>query len=389
MSGIIRSASQLGKRILRAYLDRSAAHTYGAFYSKVREIHGKDSLAHPAEGEEEWLARWATIGMPAEREAYRLWAPLTAPERRMDIVPPTPCNRIIERILNPAEYAHYYEDKNMLDRIFGRENTAGTLLHCIDGYFYDADYRPLPTPQRGEELELQGLFASTPKIIVKPAVDSYGGKGIKVYELRGAQYHTLDGKETLDAAMLMSGFGRDFIVQPFMGQHAFYASLNKSSVNAFRIVCYRSVADQQTHLVSSILRIGAPNDALGSITSGSRYIGVTPDGHLARTTMDFWGVTKDLVNGIDFGEREIRIPDYEKVKEFTIRMSERVPHMRLFSWDIAVDEGGIPKIIELNLTGFSTDMAQFCGMPALGPFAGEVIQHCRARQPKFLLNLRY
>ena len=64
--------------------------------------------------------------------------------------------------------------------------------------------------------------------------------------------------------------------------------------------------------------------------------------------------------------KDIRYRGFEKAKELVKKAHPMVPHFKLVSWDIAIDEDEKPILIEANLAKGSSEFHQLNNGPLFG-----------------------
>ena len=70
------------------------------------------------------------------------------------------------------------------------------------------------------------------------------------------------------------------------------------------------------------------------------------------------------------------IPEFFKVKQFAIEIGKCIPHFHCIALDIMIDYLGNPRLIEYNISAFSTWLFQFTTGAAFGDYTDEVIEYC-------------
>lgn len=76
------------------------------------------------------------------------------------------------------------------------------------------------------------------------------------------------------------------------------------------------------------------------------------------------------------GISSLKIPHFEQVPAFALHLHERLPHLDLLGWDIALDAAGAPAFIEFNILP-SVEISQMCGGPFFGEYLDEVAERLR------------
>jgi len=260
----------------------------------------------------------------------------------------------IEPGLNNLIYRDGIDDKNMYDLLFRDESVQlpETVVRNINGYWLDANYKSLE-PVRAVELCL-----AEEKIIIKKAVNSGGGRNIRV--LNGQEI-TVDNIQTT-----FSELGENLVIQKVLKQHKLLNEINPASVNTIRIITI--ILHNEVLIVQSILRMGVGTSYVDNISSGGMAVGITEKGTLKENAYDYQTKkqNKHLTTGFVF--KNVAVPYYEEVATIAKAMHRRFAQFRLISWDFAIADTG-PVLIEFNLKYQGMDYFQIFNE---GPFFGDL-----------------
>lgn len=308
-------------------------------------------------------------GLYTENYGYRLYSQFCGPSNFII----TDGKAIaINEALNPARYRYFYSDKNNFDLLLPPSSTPETILHIINSSIFDCNYKEISI----HDVKLSELCAKYDTIVVKPSVDSDSGKGVKIYHKTGNSFKASDG-ELLSVESVLS-FGRDLIVQAGLKQHPDISFFNPTSVNTLRIATYRSVKDGKVHVLSHVLRMGKAGQEVDNSHNGGAIVWINKDGATANQCYNQFGERFNSFNGIDFSKQSFNIPSFNKALDLCVKVAESLPHIHLIQHDIAIDENGVPKVIEFNCQGFTVWFAQFWGVPAFGNFVPEIINYMKS-----------
>ena len=327
------------------------------------------------ENEKKWLAKWRAFNIPISHVQYRVFRRYIGDN--INIVPEEVCHLLIEPILNSKMAAGYYGDKNFFDKLLPMDYMPRTILRKVRGFFYDIDYNPVDLYD-SKLYELLSL-ANTSRIILKPSVDGESGRGVLLFDFfeKEQKWKARNSQDVLTVSFLINHCGDDIIIQESIEQHTDISFFNDSSVNTLRLGIYKSVKDDKSHVIGSIMRIGASGSIVDNAHCGGCFVGIAEDGKLAHTLCNQYGQTFTVFNGIDF-TKDYFYPEWEKVLSFAKDISERIIHHRLLALDIVVDKTGNPRLIEFNaIPGtFSTWLFQFTTGAAFGIYTDEVLEYC-------------
>ena len=320
----------------------------------------------PCEGEDAFIAKWRVLDKDVSPLSYRLYSKYIGPQS--EIVPPETARLYIEPILNSCEYENFYADKNSFGLFIDPLDMPKTLFRSMGYKLYDGEYNAV-TPKN-----FDNCFDSFDKVIVKPAKD-LGGHGIMFFERRNGILVNKDNSP-LTIQLLEKIYKTDFLIQECFVQGDYIAQFNPTSVNTIRVNTYRDVKTGEIHILGAAIRIGAKGAVVDNLTSGGAFVGINNEGQLGPCVYDKFGRSTTIYNDIDFSKSTFTIPNFETVKEFAIKISKRLPHMRLFALDIVLDQTNTPKLIEVNSNNFSVKFLQLTKQPAFGKYTDEIIEYC-------------
>lgn len=325
--------------------------------------------------EEAWVRKWSALSGHVNRKYYRTFSKYIGED--INIVPDDICHNVIEPILNPIRYRSLYEDKCMFDKFlfkqFAVSVTPRTLLRNINGIYYDENYNELDK----DKIDIVSMFCSFDKLIVKPSIDSSSGRNILFFDknIDGLFVNKGSG-ETLSIPSLTTFFGKNFLVQEVLKQSPFMSQFCKTSVNTLRVQIYRSVKNSEIVIPNVIMRIGKSGSLVDNAHAGGCFVGVGTDGMIHDRVCNQYGETSHVFNGIDFQKEIFVIPEFFKVKQFAIEIGKCIPHFHCIALDIMIDYLGNPRLIEYNISAFSTWLFQFTTGAAFGDYTDEVIEYC-------------
>lgn len=158
------------------------------------------------------------------------------------------------------------------------------------------------------------------------------------------------------------------------------AQFNNTSVNTIRVMTYRSLATNEVVIPNAILRVGAEGKDVDNAHAGGMFCGISANGVLGKYMCDYLGNKKKSFNGVDYSNSDFCIPNYNRVKEFAKQVADKVLHHRLLALDIMLDEQGNPKLIEVNVGGFSAWLFQYTNGSAFGQYTDEVISFLKKKK---------
>lgn len=328
-----------------------------------------------APGEDAYMEKWQNLSKRIEPYSYRHFYHYMGDNP--NIVPEDIGHTIIERCLNPERYRDYYSVKALYATYLNKEYLPETIACRINGgCLLDSNYCEIS----GKALE--NIIIKYERLILKPSVDSCSGHGVMLFsrDNNGEMCYIKDNSIKLNADFLKI-YGTDFVLQEVVTQHKELAQFCPSSVNTLRLSVYKSVIDEKSHVVASVMRIGKSGEFVDNGHAGGHFVSVDIEtGKIGNETFDQFGHRSNVWNGIDFSEKGFYIPHWEEVKKFACEITDHLHLMHFIAFDITVDENGKPKLIEFNVCGFSFWLFQYCGQPVLGNYTDEVIEYCQKRK---------
>lgn len=272
---------------------------------------------------------------------------------------------IIDMYFSNAFYASVYDNKNIYDLYFNDVPQAKTIIRYVNGVFLNDNY---------EIITKENAFflcKKFEKIILKPAIDSEGGRGILFLE---------NTSENIDQQLATYfAANKNVIVQEIVQQHVVLNSIHKDSLNTIRIITL--LLNNEIYPLSSILRMGRNGKKVDNASSGGVFCGINEDGSLKRMTYDCQGNSYDgHPNGTKI--EGIILPNFTSAKELVKRLVPRVMHISsLCSWDLALDENGEYKLIEVNMSFGQLDFHQICNGPLFGDKTEEILELVFSKSP--------
>ena len=349
------------RKYYRSYRIRES---YKKLYRKIGEQN--PSLIKPVLGEKEWKEKWSKMDRNIMPYSYRIFSRFIGQD--LNIIPLELFANVIEPILCPPLFYPYYNDKNIFDKLFPSGMLPRTFVRNIRGVFYDSNYQFIENP-------ISEKYLYSNKIILKPAVGGESGIGVQIFMRIGDKWLNKSHEElTID--YLKKNYVSDYIIQECLQQNDRMAFYNASSVNTIRIMTYRSVMTDEVFIPNAILRIGALGAEVDNAHHGGMFCGISPNGELGKYVCNYLGEKRTSFNGIDFSDATYTVPNYNGALDFAKVIAKQVIHHRLLALDIMIDSLGNPRLIEVNVGGFSGWLFQFTTGAVLGEHTDEVIDYC-------------
>jgi hypothetical protein len=242
--------------------------------------------------------------------------------------------------LNNFTLAPAYTDKNMYDIFMQGIKMPKTVLRCMHGNLYGADYNLL-------DINNFSVILSDKETdyFIKPAIDSGSGKNIKKCKIR-------DGKIFVDEVLqdineLKSSYTGEFIIQEGIEQSAILSDIYPYSVNSIRSISLRY--KNKIVILSNQLLFGNNQKYISNTGAGGVMCGVDKNGNAAEFGYDkkFNKIFEHPFTRKPF--KNISLPNFCDLEMIIIQCHERLPHFNLAAWDFGVDKFNEYVLIEYNL----------------------------------------
>lgn len=355
---------------VKRYFYHSASRIYLDMYKRIDKANVNILLTNIKWGvEEEWLNKWRKYDKKLKPDCFRVFSNYIGAS--LDIMPLEFIASFVEPILNPKNYLNYYSDKNNFGLILSGVNMPTIYLRNIGGYLLSEDYKIIDR-ERGEQI-ICALVKNIERVIVKPT-QLASGRGVQMFFSDGIVLKNREG-EVLSVEYLIKEYGRDWMIQQCVVQSAFCAQFNLTSVNTIRIATYRDV-NGKVHVVSAGFRIGRKGSVIDNAHGGGLFCGVDRNGTLSKYVCDTLGRKQTVFNDVDFENNTFVIPNWDSICDFTLSVAERIVHHDLVAFDIALDKGNNPLLIEFNVGGFGSWFFLMGGNTVFGEFTDEVAERC-------------
>jgi hypothetical protein len=284
----------------------------------------------------------------------------------------------IEPRLNNKAFSKAHTDKNFYSLLTGGLKTTVMIAANIEGVFTDAAGSAIDTEK------LFDILGNHERFIVKPAVDSGGGRGVSLWHNSGGNLRSGDGR-ILTPTLLRQLYSKNFIIQEVLQQHPFFGGYNPSSVNTVRMLTYRSVAGESLHILHSVMRVGRSGSLTDNQAAGGYACAIAPDGCLTGRAVDKYGNVYQTINGIPLVEGT-PVEGYEKMISTARALASRYRYARLLGLDLCLDNTGEVVVVEVNCLNNEINFFQMLGRPLFGEFTSEVVEWCASAPRSFLID---
>ena len=357
----IASSSKLSKKdkiknILAYFMRRRGARIlWNKEWARVHKLTPAYKTPAEAHIEKEHVEYWKAFRRKVNPNSMRMGLNI-AGKADPRIIPEEVFMSDIEPTLNNTDASVYLSFKSIYNNWFGDTIFPEDYLHNIDGGWLDPQLNSISFEQVKKLAE--GLKYP---VVMKPNRDSFGGSDV---------FFPSDAAELLN---LMEGRS-DFVVQEKLSQHPFFTEYNPHGINSMRVNIYRSVRDQQLHVINMAFRMGV-GGSLDNLTSGGIGVMVRKDGIMDGFALNGKGqkYPKHPDTGLSFDKA---IPDFEDLKSTALQVAAKVLYTRVICLDMCYDAEGKWRMIEVNLSGTTLMFAHYHGVPFFDQYTDEVREYC-------------
>ena len=296
---------------------------------------------------------WAPYGIKFKDYSYhQMFYGLTG-KKDPRFIPDNIMYRVIYPYYNDTKRMSVFSDKNLFSRLmpmvsFPKEFGCRSARH-----YYDENHNCL-----GDELSekiVDTYMASLQKagateLVIKKAVDSNQGTGVKKIEVKS--------KADLYQALLETPWA-DFALQEVVKQHPFFAQFNESSVNIIRINTWRH--QDQVSVFNPCVRFGI-KDAFTDVSfvdgvEIAQCVGIDEKGCVTDEAFRVDGTRLT----IDIKDRQI--PHWGEILETVKKNHFYIDREDYIAWDMIVDDQENIRCIEFNVFRPGSVMYQMADGP--------------------------
>lgn len=200
-------------------------------------------------------------------------------------------------------------------------------------------------------------------VIIKPSRESGLGRNVS----------KIVASDNIESTL--KKYGKDYVIQKTIKLCPELKKISPNSVCVMRIITV--IIDEKPVVCSACLRLNTEENAVADnqITEdgkGMLVIGITRNGTLKKQGVFSCGerISK-LPNGTEFFG--IKIPKYDEALNIVMKAHLQMPMFKAVGWDITIDEGYKPIVIEYNLKGMGIYYYQLVNGPLFGEHTNNII----------------
>lgn len=199
-----------------------------------------------------------------------------------------------------------------------------------------------------DEREILRSLKKKKKLFIKP-IALGKGNGVHLLKFEEDNIYIDENMYSSETFIKFLHTNQDYIICEYMQQHSYAASLYNKTVNTIRLITIRDIETHEFKIYFAIQRIGrketipVDNGSKGGLVSKINLeTGILSE---ARCLYDL----KEYLVHPDSGNkiRDIKIPEWKKVKTEILKVCRKLPYMDFIAWDILIMEEGFC-VIEAN-----------------------------------------
>lgn len=288
-------------------------------------------------------------------------------------VPENIYQNVIEAKLNDRKLSFAYKDKNFYELFYDQKDIfPECIIRNINGFYFDKTYQPVKL----DESIFFKTISKYNKILVKPSVDTGGGKNIELFQIENGKFIN-SKQQSLSLDYLRKSYNKNFLIQNYIPQDLFFARFNPTSVNTVRIFTYRSVLTDEVIILQNILRIGKKGSVVDNQAMGGISVRINENSILSDYAIDKYGNKYYDYNEIKFSQINTAVPCLDNMRSLAKCLAVKNIYSRLMGFDFCLSSDGQVKLIEINNQFAEINFFQMNGSPLFGKYTDEIVQFCK------------
>lgn len=284
----------------------------------------------------------------------------------------------IYKYYNAQKEIHSWVDKNISEKLVHNVKFPDSLVHKINGRYYDDEYKPFDDTEDGLKRLSEKIFAKLngeTEVIVKESKDSRAGLGVKLIK----NLHCADDVKNV----LKENKSRNYIIQRKIMQHPFFDQFCSTSVNIIRFNSWHD--KNEVKIFPATLRFGVEGSSTDITFVGGKEIlngvGIDEDGFINDKFRWLDGVVENHPIITDK-----QVPIWNELLNAVIEAHKELYHFDFVGWDFTVDRDCNPICIEFNVFQPGTILYQFTNGPMAGKYTDEFLAFLKKR-PEYIPQL--
>lgn len=255
----------------------------------------------------------------------------------------------IDRFYNGRKEARYLDNKCYYQQIFHNIRQPRLVAMRCGKCWFDS-FGELVSKE-----EVIKLIQKEPEVVIKKALNSEGGQGVCF--VKGTS-------DDISLQKIVNDITYDVVIQEVVKQHEELATLHESSVNTIRVISLLN--ETEVKIYSALIRIGHGKSRVDNTSAGAALCGIDEKGYLSTHAYYDDGRVGEKHPELGYCFRDMKISYMTQVYELVRQAHRCVPHFRLVSWDIAVNQKGEAVLIEANFSLGGIENSQSLQGPLFG-----------------------
>lgn len=344
----------LGKKVLSIVKYKRVEKAYESVHKSI--FKNKGFVLNPLKEDEKklYLDYWGGLGVKIKLETVIASKSLSGKFDKR-IIPHEVYTGLVEPMLNKKVDTYFLENKNFYNKWFGRDVFPNEYFHKIDNVYYD---RNLDLINVDINTFIDSNYFEFP-IVVKPSIDSYGGKNI---------FFIKDKNELKEVLPQFN----NLVIQEKLIQHEAISDIYKGSINSVRVCLYRSPQDGKVHFLSATMRFGV-NGSLDNLSSGGIACFIKENGCFDDYAVDIEALKVYKHPNTNYVFKDSQVPYYSELVDTSIKIGQKAIKVGIISLDMCLTDKNTWVCIETNLLGQSISFPQHAGRPFFKEFTDEII----------------
>lgn len=328
-----------------------AVSVYVSFYKRHKIIAGnlKSGYSKLTEAEKkEYLTFWKRVSPVVSLKTVEITKSLSGVYNKY-IVPEEIYALNIEPYLVPRKEVLFFENKSFYNRWFRGDFFPISYIYKMDGEYFDSGHSSITI-----EYVLNKLERIDYPVVIKPTVDSYGGRNV---------FFVRDFQEAKSTIELMPSL----VIQECIIQSNLINKINDGSINTVR-VCLFKPKGHSFEVINSSLRMGV-DGSLDNETAGGIVCSISKEGILNNYAVNKAGEKYFKHPNSNYVFEGKSFPLYEELTLASKEVANQIFHTRLVSLDMCLDSEGRWRCIEVNALGQTIRFAQYAGFPFFSEYS--------------------
>jgi len=300
---------------------------------------------------------WNQYGIKIDTDWHKLLYSITGMQTP-NFVTEQAFHQDIKKCMNEPMFANVWGDKAYIDLFLKNVKSVQCVVRNVNNRFLDEHFRVI------DQGQAEQIMSQYDCLVIKPSTNTHTGHGVKLLN------------PPYDIESLVREYGKNYVIQVPLKQHADMAKLNTSSINTIRV---NSVLfEKEAHVMSSFVKVGQAGEFADNHGNNRFFIGIQKDGIYMDYAVDrTLNRHESIPSGYAFAGKPV--PSYKRLCEMIEKAHKCIAHFGFAYWDVCIDEAGDPVVVEINLRNPDTNIAQAACGPFLGEYTDQVMKYIKEK----------